>query len=368
MDRSQRSNAVDGATLHRGPDRGPAIEALTAYGARRVGLDGVLADLDRRGEPTDLVPRLVRVEAAFTWERADRATRRWWPQGITTSADASPDGTVDGRPVLLTSAYAKPVGGVGQGSRITVVDLSDERRPRYAHVLLVQARLDEQGVVSLGPLQAHVGGIVWHGGLLHVAATAKGFWTCALDDVLRVDPLPAPEACGVGPEGVATFGHRFVLPVRWGHASRTPDGAEPLRFSFLSRSHGVPGPPEIMAGEYGHGSMTTRLWHYDLDPATHLLAADAEGVSRPRPARVVGVERMQGAVVAHGRTYVTSSRGRLRRGSLWAEDDGVLHEHAYALPPGPEDVAYWPERDQLWTLTEHPHTRAVVGLDRRRFG
>ena len=255
-----------------------------------------------------------------------------------------------------------------------MVDLSDPRRPRYRHVLLVDVRrdpADPAGAVVLRPVNAHAGGIVWHGPWLHVAATAKGFWTCRLDDVLRLDPVPDRDRIGVGPDGVATFGYRYVLPVRFGHASRTADGGDPLRFSFLSRSHGAPGDltrPELLAGEYGHGSMTTRIWHYALDPATHLLDADEHGVSRPRLSTVAGVPRMQGAVVAHGRTYVTTSRGRLHRGSLWVERDGVLREEQYATPPGPEDVTYWPERDQLWSLSEHPHARYVFALDRRRFG
>jgi hypothetical protein len=363
------------ATLHRGADRGPDIEALLAVGAERVGLGGVLADLDRTGQvATGRLNALTPVAYAFTWQAQDRASLRWWPQGITTSADAvaelDRDGDAEDPPVLITSAYAKTVRGVAQGSRISVVDLSDPARPRYRHVLLVDVRRDSArggtGAPVLRPVRAHAGGIVWHGPWLHVAATGRGFWTFRLDDLLRVDPLPDRDRLGAGPEGIATFGHPYLLPVRFGHASRTAQGGEPLRFSFLSRSHGA-GPAELLAGEYGHGAMSTRLWHYGLDPSTSLLAADPDGVIRPRLSTVAGVPRMQGAVVAQGRLHVPTSRGRLRRGSLWVERDGVLAERQYATPPGPEDVAYWPARDQLWSLSEHPHSRYVFALDRRRF-
>jgi hypothetical protein len=365
------------ATLHRGADRGDAIEALVAHGAERVGLGGVLGHLNRRGEPaTDRLRGIAHVAEAFTWQADDRASHRWWPQGITTSADAVPDLDADGStedpPVLITSAYAKPVRDVDKGCRLSVVDLSDPQRPRYRHVLLVDVRRDEAGELTLQPVRAHAGGIVWHGPWLHVAATAAGFWTCRLDDLLRVDPSPDDDAIGLLPGGgVASFGYPYVLPVRFGHASRTADGGEPLRFSFLSRSHGAPderGRTELLAGEYGHGPMTTRIWHYSVDPQTHLLAADGDGVSRPRASSVAGVPRMQGAVVARGRMYVTTSRGRLRRGSVWVERDGVLEEREYATPPGPEDVTYWPARDQLWSLSEHPHSRYVFALDRARLG
>ncbi len=359
------------ATLHRGADRVGAIDALVARGARRVGLGGVLDDLDRRAEPArSRLSGLVDVARAFTWQAEDRASRRWWPQGITSSADAATDldggGSSEGPPVLITSAYARTVRGVSQGCRISVVDLSDPESPRYRHVLLVDVRRDERGAPVLRPLRAHAGGIVWHGPYLHVAATGKGFWTCRLDDLLRVDPRPDRDRIGVGPDGIAAFGHPYLLPVRFPHVSRTAEGGEPLRFSFLSRSHGTER-LELLAGEYGHGAMTTRLWHHDLDPATHLPAVDADGATRPRPSTVAGVERMQGAVVAGGRLHVTTSRGRFRRGSLWVERGGALVHQEYATPPGPEDLTYWPGRDELWSLSEHPHSRFVFALDRRRF-
>ncbi len=360
------------ASLHPGADRSGAIEALVAHGAERVGLGGALADLDRVGEPaTDRLRGLVDVAEAFTWQADDRASRRWWPQGITTSADAG--GAPGDPPVLITSAYAKPVPrgrGVAPGSRISVVDLRDPRRPRYRHVLLVDVRRDPgdpDGAPVLRPLRAHAGGIVWHGPWLHVAATATGFWTCHLDDLLRVDPVPAPDRIGVEAVGIAAFGFPYLLPVRLGHRSRTADGGEPLRYSFLSLSHG-PARPGLVAGEYGHGAQTTRLWHHDLDPTTHLPATDTAGVARPRPLAVAGVPRMQGAVMAQGHLHVATSRGRLRRGSLWVERGGVLRHEEFATPPGPEDLSYWPARDQLWGLTEHPFARYVFALDRRRLG
>src|SRR5690242_20244619 len=83
------------ATLHRGADRSGAIDALVGLpGARveRVGLAGVLVDLDRTGSSAASSLRLLApVAEAFTWAPQDRASLRWWPQGITTSADAVAD-------------------------------------------------------------------------------------------------------------------------------------------------------------------------------------------------------------------------------------------------------------------------------------
>jgi hypothetical protein len=36
--------------------------------------------------------------------------------------------------------------------------------------------------------------------------------------------------------------------------------------------------------------------------------------------------------------------------------------HRGVLPPGPEDLAVWRSRDQLWTLAEHPGRRSVLAV------
>ncbi len=75
-----------GLHLLRGADRVDEVDALAERLGGRVGLAGVLGDLDRRA-------RTVRVPApaavyGFRWDREDMRSPRWWPQGITTSADS----------------------------------------------------------------------------------------------------------------------------------------------------------------------------------------------------------------------------------------------------------------------------------------
>jgi hypothetical protein len=76
---------------------------------------------------------------------------------------------------------------------------------------------------------------------------------------------------------------------------------------------------------------------------------------------------MQGATVVGGTWFVTASRGRYRLGSVWVGRPGELREHRWQLPVGPEDVAYWPARDQLWSLSEYPGARYVFAMPRSRF-
>jgi hypothetical protein len=113
--------------------------------------------------------------------------------------------------------------------------------------------------------------------------------------------------------------------------------------------------------------MTTRLVRYEVDPGTSLLRAEDDGRSRPTMLDAGGVPGMQGATVVDGTWFVTTSRGRYRLGSVWVGRPGELREHRWQLPVGPEDIAYWPSRDQLWSLSEYPGARYVFAMPRGRF-
>lgn len=343
-----------GPHLTRTPDDGPAIEALATALARdgggRVGVDGLLADLPHRLRRTWAPwPRLLgrKVTGAWTWEAADRRDPRWWPQGISTSALT---GLRDrhGHDVLLTTWYSKD----GEGARLSVIDL--ERR-RYEHVLLVRPTL-EAGVAGFVPLTVHAGGVVWHGEHIHVAATGKGFVTCRADDLMRV-PAGSDRA---------TFGHRYVLPVRFAHRGASDEGVDRLRFSFLTLDRSSE-PPALLVGEYGSSTQTRRLARFPLDAGTRLPAVDADGRSLPELDER-GELRMQGVAVAGDTWYLTRSRSAWRRGTVYSGRPGSFREHRAATPVGPEDLVWWPETGSLWTVTEHPRRRWVVAMRRSGFG
>jgi hypothetical protein len=356
-----------GVHLLRSDERAAEADALAARVGGRVGLGAVLDDLDRTA-------RAVRVPApaavhGFRWDREDTRSRRWWPQGITTSADASTGrDDVQDRPVLLTSAYSRPVDGVDQGVRLSFVDLSDPAAIRYRHVLLVEPFLHDDGSVDVRPVRVHAGGIVWHGSHIHVAGTARGFSSFRLDDIVRV---PTGDASRLrirdaSPATVDAFGFRYLLPVRFSYVAHASRGTARMRYSFASLDRSVV-PHQLVAGEYAHDTGPTRLVRYEIDPATSLLRVAPDGRSVPVALDGGGVFGMQGAAVVDGTWFVTTSRGRHRRGSMWVGRPGRLREHRRQLPVGPEDVTYWPERDQLWSLSEYPGARYVFAMPRRRF-
>jgi hypothetical protein len=323
------------------------IDALADLLGGRVGLPALLGDLNRRARRT-LAPGWA-VHRALTWDREDRGDRRWWPQGITTSADASDTEDVEGRRVLVVSWYAKDE----QGVRLTFLDLATRR---YRHVLLV-VPVVRDGTVTVEPLLAHAGGVVWHGPYLHVAATGRGLHTVRLDDLVRV-----PE------DGlVESFGYRYLLPVRFSYTARTDEGLERLRYSFLSLDRSV-SPAALVVGEYGNTKQTRRLARYEFDPETSVLSEVDTGVARPLVVEDGGVVRTQGATVAHGRWYLTRSTGPWVPGSVYAGTPGSFRRFRWAAPMGPEDIAWWPSTDLLWSVTEHPHRRWVFSMKRSRFG
>ena len=322
---------------------------------RRTGLRGLLADTNRIGEPAD-IPGDAAV-SGFAWQRADRDSKRWFPQGITTSADAygaeATGGTFDGRPVAIVSWYAHGrLGWLFLGSRLSVIDLSTPAVPRYRHVLLVAPK--RRGIFhSLRPVRVHAGGIVWYGKHLFVAGSSEGVRVFRLDDIVRVR------------NRLRTKGYRYVLPQFTSYAAGHDDVA-PMVYSFMSLDR-AGAEDHLIAGEYGRKGGTHRLMRYPIDRDTDLLRADKQGRAVPAEFYEQQVERMQGATLVGETWVVTSSMGEGNPGDLWVGTPGTYVRHRGVLPTGPEDITYWPQRKQLWSVTEWPGRRWVYAIDAERW-
>lgn len=328
-----------------------------------VGIDGVLDDLNRRASVTKMwLGRAV--DKGFAFDSDDQASQRWWPQGVSTSADASDTEDIAGRRVLAITWYSKEVRGQNYGSRITFVNLDTMR---YRHVLLVQPALDDKGELTLSPLRIHAGGVVWHGPYLHVAATSRGLVSFKVDDILHIPEHVGTRSKRLGASGsrVASFGYRYVLPVHQQLLATTERGHTKLRYSFLSldRSEST---PSLLAGEYGRDAQTTRLARFTLDPQTQLPLADGDHV-HPTWVEDAGVVQMQGCTVVGDRYYITKSRGPYAPGSMVVGRPGKFTEHRFATPFGPEDISYWPSTDTFWSVSEHPRRRWIYSMKRSWF-
>lgn len=319
----------------------------------RVGLRGVLADTNRVATAAD-VPGDAAVEG-MTWQRRERRTRRWMPQGITTSADAyGPEptgGTFEGRPVVMVSWYAKGLlGHLMLGSRISVIGIDDRR---YRHVLLVSPR-QRWGFHRLRPVPVHAGGIVWYGDHLYVAGGSSGIRIFRLDDIVRVR------------NRFRTKGYRYALPQLTSYAAGHDKGLGHMMYSFLSVDR-AGGDDHLVAGEYGRKGGTHRLMRFQIDRETQLLHQDDRGWAVPAQMYDRQVERMQGATLVDGTWFVTASAGEGVAGDLWVGKPGSYVRHRGVLPTGPEDITYWPQRRQLWSVTEWPERRWVYAIDPDRW-
>ena len=358
---------AEGVHLQRTDENVREIAALAAVLGEPAGLAGLLGDLKYRARRSRIPTRLLgrAVSQAYTWDAYDQRDPQWYPQGISTSADASDDEQVEGRRVLVTTWYSSGRDGVKRGSRLTFLDLETLA---YRHVLLVVPVLDRAGNLGLRPMNIHAGGIVWAGPWLHIAATRRGFVTARIDDVMRVTgDDERPDEIGIDGQRVASFGHRYVLPVRSTYKAMTDDGHEQLRYSFASLDRGTD-PPAVIAGEYNTRSVAvSRLARYRLDPATWQLETGDDGFSRPLELDDGGVVQMQGIALAGGRYHATVSHGPWMPGTIYAGPSGRLRPKRLSLPMGPEDLSYWPSTDMLWSLTEHPRRRWIVAMRRSAF-
>jgi hypothetical protein len=359
---------VDTPLQHALTPSAPRTRHLTALtGALpRVGLDGVLADLDRTAEPCP-----VPGDAAghgFTWDDVDRADRGWVPQGIAALRSGQ---------VLLVSWYARRRRPLRtHGSRLSVVDRSDPDRPRYRHVLLTCPRRP-LGVTTLGRVPLHVGGIAALGDLLYVADTVGGVRVFRLSDVARVPRrsidarLPWPEAGTrtLGRRltgGYTAYGFDYVLPELLRLRLSLRSGRAHLRCSFLSVGD-VDGRLSLVLGEYGRRGSHPRLVRYPLDPGTGLPEVGPDGRCLPAEVHEDQPVRMQGVAVDGSTWFLSASAGEGNPGDLHVGRPGRWRRHRGVLPTGPEDLDWSRPGAELWGLTEWPGRRWVFPVDAARW-
>lgn len=348
-----RSVSGHGVLLREGRDLGRSVEVLTRSLGGRAGIDAVLADLDRSAVVVD-VPATA-ADYGFRWDDEDFTDEEWWPQGITTSADASDLDDISGRKVIVVAWYAKRLKGLTQGVRLTFVDVTDEAAPCYRHVLLVEpVRRRWSRRVTMKPVPVHAGGIIWYGPSMLVADTRGGIRTFEVDDICRV----------AAKDGWR--GYRYVLPQRTSYSALNDRGVSPFKFSFVSLDRSGD-EHQLVAGEYGK-TTGNRLVRFSFDAGRAALALE-DGAARPLELLRDQPAHMQGAAVVSGTYYITTSRGDSTPGSLWVRGAGAEpHELPGVLAIGCEDLTYWPQRDQLWNCSEYPGKRYVYALLRSQFG
>lgn len=135
-------------------------------------------------------PSVKNLIKGYTWENVpgydDANTEKWYPQGITTSADAYGDGKYDGDVVTLVSWHSDKYDSGKRGVRISFIDSNDPDSLSYRNVLLVEPSSDGSANFAAIP-KLHAGGMFWYGNLLYVVDTRKGIRVFDLEHIYQVN-------------------------------------------------------------------------------------------------------------------------------------------------------------------------------------
>lgn len=129
--------------------------------------------------------------SAFTWEDIDGYddvnTRKWYPQGITTTADATDTGDYEGDIATLVSWHSDHYNDGKRGVRISFINMNKGAERAYRNVLLVRPTVggSKPDFEVLSGL--HAGGIAWYGHFLYVVATTGGLLVFDMRHIYEVD-------------------------------------------------------------------------------------------------------------------------------------------------------------------------------------
>ncbi|MEV5967155.1 peptidoglycan-binding protein [Kribbella sp. NPDC051952] len=310
--------------------------------------------------------------ASFCWSSAagtdDEHTSDWYPQGITTSADADPSGSYQNRKAILASWYWNG-GGTERGARIAFVDYSNPSAPQYRVVLLVEPytnsahqpdfRAETTVDADTGAkISLHSGGITWYGHYLYVADTWGGFRVFDLDHLWKVDSTKT--AIGRQSDGsYEAYSYKYVLPEAFRYTASTT-GYSALRYSAVSLDRTGTSDSMVVCEYNTSASGTHRVVRFPADASTFELG------SAGTEAYETGITHVQGSASVRGRFYASTSytTSSASYGSLYtftrAEGPtGFLN----TLQAHPEDLSYWPATNALWSLSEVPGNRVVYAMD-----
>ena len=349
---------TDGATW---ADSGAIVDAFPA--AMRRTLADVTTDLNRAATTVTQVPGdPPGLTHAFAWQSGDEGVTYWIPQGLTGSFDGHDDGLVAGRKLVLVSWYYEranePDSPAEKGVRIAIADVTNPSAIAYRFALLVEPVMRD-GRPDFAPVVIHAGGLAWVGDLLYVPVTGSGFRVFDLSRMLRVDGtddlLGYDTASGI----YHAHGYQYAIPQIGAYSDA---GTCQAVFSYVALDRSS-SPPSLISGEYSATAITGRIFRWPLDPATSRLQLTDQARVIGDGAWVSGDSHVQGGL-AHDDTFWMSS-------SYPAGGAGALYRARVDQPStslgwidAPEDLAYDPQDDLVWSLSEAIDARYVIAVRR----
>jgi hypothetical protein len=166
----------------------------------KVTVSDIIADLNHGNSVASPGIKNLVASTAYRWEETadfnDQDTEKWYPQGITTSADSYASGVYEGKKVQIVTWHSDNYDDGKRGARVSFVSPGGKGSGRkYRHVLLVQTKGNDDFQTIKG---LHAGGIAWYGNLVYVVDTTGGLRVFDLDHIYKVDGDIKDDAGKVG--------------------------------------------------------------------------------------------------------------------------------------------------------------------------
>jgi len=342
------------------------VEALKQHwSVTHTPLATLLEDLNRDAEKVSSVVSVPCFHTGFKWNSGDNWVEHWYPQGLSGTATAYPEGEIAGKKVAVVSWYHKPDedpnSDQNKGARVSFVNTTGMSNLKYRHALLVEP-IWSGNTPTYKAVKVHAGGLAWWGNFLFVPHTSKGVRVFDLQQILKVQ-TGDKNAIGLKSEadGYLAYSYRYVIP-EVSRYTLCPDLCC-TRFSFLSLDLSTT-PPSMLTGEYSVDEIVGRVVRWPMDPATGTFLVE-NGAVQASGALFPGIIKLQGALSRDGVYFFSSSKAKtswpMSPGSLHHGVPGKnLHEHTFPYPP--EDLHYSASSDNLWCLTEEAGLRYVFAM------
>ncbi len=345
------------------------LDRLQSEGiGQRVTLTDVLGSLNRSGQSglsSANNTRLAGLNATgFRWNSGDINVDYWYPQGITGSSDATANGLVNGRKLIMVAWYHKTDERPTRGARVSLADITDPNNITYRHLLLVDPISTPSGpnfkaAEYDGGNALHAGGIVWYGDYLYVADTSRGLRIYDLSRIFKPNKVDAATRIGISAGRSDAHTYAFAVP-RIARFRLTKDSC-PTRFSFVGLDRTTT-PPTLTTGEYFADHHNGRVVTWPLDSTTHLLET-RRGTTRAAAASVIGQTRVQGALTVGQDYYFSASSQNGSYGRLYTNRPGQ-NSRSVTWIAGTEDLYHDRQTGRIWSPAEHPGARDVVSIPR----
>lgn len=327
-----------------------------------VKVSAIMSDLNHANPSSSPSIKHLVSGTAYSWEASadfnDQGTDKWYPQGITTSADAYGSGEYDGQRVQLITWHSDNYDDGKRGARISFVSQGGASPKKYRHVLLVAPKGSNDFAAIKG---LHAGGVAWYGDLVYVVDTHGGLRVFDLRHVYKVD---ASIKDGIGKQSsgkYGAYGYKYVLPQVRTYNWNTKSGVKDLRFSFVSLDRSST-PDSLVVGEYDAERTDCRVVRWDVDYTTRLLKLSSGSIATASQAVTHSNTKIQGAAAIGDKFFLTQSGGSLISFS-WK---GGEKKTSGVFSHVPEDMSV-ESGVGVWSLMEERGERSVFAVDPAAF-